>query len=294
MENVNPFVPVPSNGLHARITREINELRAILAMIDSHLKNIDHTLPNKIDMNNLESEDELINTPLVSPFLDSDDESNDGEVLNELDEYRNAGNFNPNRISNSFDEEELAFPCMIGFRKFVAYFDPFFPMNIITRKAYNTIMVDRLESTRRNLVAIVRDVYVFVGSFTYITDFVVLEDIGEFIVSDTTDVVMGRPFRAVTQLEYDCVKGLISFSRIFDTYIYRMPRIISRLKNFDWSKVMPILELSQHDLIGGLKYSYEKNKFTYKNCLNLRPEYQVDESMKEWLTRGHVSLHEVT
>ncbi|GJS84452.1 retrovirus-related pol polyprotein from transposon TNT 1-94 [Tanacetum coccineum] len=76
------------------------------SMIDSHLKNVDHTmLPNEIDMNDLESEDELIDTLLVSPFLDSDD----GEVLNELDEYGNAGNFFPNRIINSFDGEDLAF-----------------------------------------------------------------------------------------------------------------------------------------------------------------------------------------
>ncbi|GJW09328.1 hypothetical protein Tco_1575155, partial [Tanacetum coccineum] len=128
-------------------------------------------------------------TPFVSPFLDSDDESDDGEVLNELDEYGNAGNV---------------------LLKFVAYFDSFLPMKIITRKAYNTIMVEGLESTGRNLVAVVRDVYVFVGSFTYVTDFVVLEDIGEFIVSDMADVVMGRPFRDVIQLEYDYIKGLIS------------------------------------------------------------------------------------
>ncbi|GKD58984.1 hypothetical protein Tco_1296493 [Tanacetum coccineum] len=118
-------------------------------------------------------------------------------------------------------------------------------------------MVEGLENTRRNLVAIVRDIYVFVGSFTYDTDFVVLEDIEEFIVSDIAEVMVGRPFKAVTQLEYDCVKGLISFTRIFDTYIFRMPRAIPKLKNFEWS-----------------------------------PEYQVDEDMKEWLTRGHVSTEQ--
>ncbi|GKE45880.1 hypothetical protein Tco_1473164 [Tanacetum coccineum] len=200
MENANPFIPILPNGLHARITQELNELRAISAMINSHLKNVNHTmLPNEIDIDDLESEDELIDT-CVSPFLDLNDESNDGEVLTELDEYRSVRNFYPNRIINSFDGEDLAFPCMISFRKFVAYFGPFLPMNIITRRAENTIMIEGLESMGRNLVAIVRNVYVFVGSFTYITDFVVLEDIGEFIVSDMIDVVMGRPFRDVTQL----------------------------------------------------------------------------------------------
>ncbi|GKD38909.1 hypothetical protein Tco_1259116 [Tanacetum coccineum] len=143
-------------------------------------------------MDELESDDGLVDTTLVSPFLDSDDESDDGEVLNELYECGNARNFYGIRIINSLDGEDLAFPCMIGFRKFVAYFEPFLPMNIITRKAYNTIMVEGLKSTRRNLVAIVRDVYVSVGSFTFVMDFVVLEDIKEYIVSDMADVMMRR------------------------------------------------------------------------------------------------------
>ncbi|GKE58769.1 hypothetical protein Tco_1497954, partial [Tanacetum coccineum] len=123
-------------------------------------------------MDDLEPDDESVDTPLVSPFLDLDDDFDDGEVLNELEEYGNAGKLCRQRKINSFDGDDLAFQCMIGFRKFVAYFDPFSPMNISMRKAYNTIMVEGLESIGKNLVAIVRDVYVFVGSFTYIMDFV--------------------------------------------------------------------------------------------------------------------------
>nr|GEV89231.1 hypothetical protein [Tanacetum cinerariifolium] len=103
----------------------------------------------------LESDDKSVDTPLVSPFLDSDDDSDDGEVLNELEEYGNAEQLCRQREINSFDGDELAFQCMVGFRKFVAYFDPFLPMNIITHKAYNTIMVEGLESTGKNLVAII-------------------------------------------------------------------------------------------------------------------------------------------
>ncbi|GJV23443.1 hypothetical protein Tco_1376138 [Tanacetum coccineum] len=227
MENANPFMPALSNGLHARITHKLNELHAISAMIDSRLENIDHiciiippTTPfeqllndfmnphDVFEIDDLESYDESVDTPLVSPFLDSDDELGDGEVLNEIDEYGNAGIFYRNRIINSIDRDDLAFPCMIGFRKFVSHFDTFLPMNIITRKAYNTMMVEGFKSTERNL------------------------DIGKFIVSDISEFVMGRAFRAVTQLEYDYVKGLISFTRIFDTYIFLMPRTIRWLKNF--------------------------------------------------------------
>ncbi|GJS09698.1 hypothetical protein Tco_0366494 [Tanacetum coccineum] len=159
-------------------------------------------------MDELESDDGLVDTTLVSPFLDSDDESDDGEVLNELDECGNAGNFYGIRIINSLDGEDLAFPCMIGFRKFVAYFEPFLPMNIITRKDYNTIMVEGLKSTRRNLVAIVRDAYVSVGSFTFVMDFVVLEDIEEFIVSDMADLSKTRSLDYLNSSKVNLISDL--------------------------------------------------------------------------------------
>ncbi|GJT50251.1 hypothetical protein Tco_0976408 [Tanacetum coccineum] len=145
------------------------------------------------------------------------------EVLNELIEYENPGTLLRERIINSLDGDNLAFECMIGFRKFTAYLDLFLPMNIISRKAYNTIMVKGLEGMGKNLVSVIKDVYVFVGSFTYIMDFVVLEDIGEFIMSDMAEVLMGIPFRKITKLKYDVAKGnfssktKISFSQNMET-----------------------------------------------------------------------------
>ncbi|GKE76442.1 hypothetical protein Tco_1542562 [Tanacetum coccineum] len=276
MENANPPPtnnrPVLPIALHTRFNQELLELQKISAFFDSRLESIEQFL-NRFT-------DQLMKL--------------DEEALNELSEYENGGILHRERKINSFDGDDLAFECMIVFRKFTAYLDPFLPMNIISRKAYNTITVDRLEGTGKNLVAIVRDVYVFVGSFTYFTDFVVLEDIGDFIMSDMAEVLMGRPFRKTTRLNYDVTKGLVSFTKIFDTYTYWMSCTIPRLKNFNWSKVPPLLELSQNDLMNGLRRSHEKNKFMYKNCLNLGPQYQVDESLKEWLIQGHVSIHEVT
>ncbi|GJW33070.1 hypothetical protein Tco_0053102 [Tanacetum coccineum] len=46
---------------------------------------------SKVGIEDLKPDDESVDTPLVSPFLDSDDDSDDGEVLNELEEYGNAG-----------------------------------------------------------------------------------------------------------------------------------------------------------------------------------------------------------
>ncbi|GJT09594.1 hypothetical protein Tco_0856636 [Tanacetum coccineum] len=223
MENVNP---PPTNNRHvlpsalrARINQELHELKVILAFVDSHLESIEQFLNNFA--NNLESDDESGETPLVSPFPNSDNDSDDEEVLKELSEYENAGTLRRERIINSSDGDDLAFECMIGFRKFTAYLDPFLPMNIISRKAYNTIMVEGLEGTGKNLVAIVRDVYIFVEIFTYITEFVVLEDIGEFIISDMAEVLMGKPFRKITKLKYDVTKGLVTLRKFHEMILGR-------------------------------------------------------------------------
>ncbi|GKE23572.1 hypothetical protein Tco_1435084 [Tanacetum coccineum] len=101
VESVNPpstnNPPILPNALHAKVVRELNELQTISAYIGFRLENIDQFLndfvnqPNEINMDDPEPDAGLVDTPLVSPFLDSDDDSYDGEVLNELEEYGNAG-----------------------------------------------------------------------------------------------------------------------------------------------------------------------------------------------------------
>ncbi|GJY41451.1 hypothetical protein Tco_0428721 [Tanacetum coccineum] len=55
--------------------------------------------PNETNMNDLGSDDESVDTPLVSPFPHSDNDSDDEEVLNELSEYENAGSYAEKRQS---------------------------------------------------------------------------------------------------------------------------------------------------------------------------------------------------
>ncbi|GKF73843.1 hypothetical protein Tco_0220175 [Tanacetum coccineum] len=91
MENANPFIPAPHvlpTTLRAKVVQELDELQAIPAYIDSRLENIEHFLngfvnpPNEIDMDDFEPDDESVDTPFVSLFLDSDDDFDDGEVIN--------------------------------------------------------------------------------------------------------------------------------------------------------------------------------------------------------------------
>ncbi|GJW60417.1 hypothetical protein Tco_0109752 [Tanacetum coccineum] len=211
VKNANPFSPpIPPNAPRDQIVQELDELLEIYAMIDSQLENIDHDLinvsppasleqllhefldpPAYLEIDDIVSDTDFVDTPLICPFLDSHDEIDDGEVVNDI--YLNEECFSK-QISR-FSERDLAFPCMIGFKKIVAYFDPNLSMNIITRKAINTIMVNQLASRDDKFVAIVRNVQVFVGGFTYTTDFIIFEDIEKYIKIGLSEIVMGKLLR---------------------------------------------------------------------------------------------------
>ncbi|GJS04174.1 putative ribonuclease H-like domain-containing protein [Tanacetum coccineum] len=57
--------------------------------------------PDELLVDDSESDTKSYETPLISPFLDSDDESDDEEVINELNEYGNIWNFYLDRIINN-------------------------------------------------------------------------------------------------------------------------------------------------------------------------------------------------
>ncbi|GKB21578.1 hypothetical protein Tco_0855501 [Tanacetum coccineum] len=119
MENSNPQPtnnrPVLPVVLRTRAVQELHELHKFLAFFNSCLKSIERFLnsfanqPNETNTNNHESDDGSVDTPLVSPFPHSDNDSNDEEVLNELTEYENARTLRRERIINSFDGDDLAF-----------------------------------------------------------------------------------------------------------------------------------------------------------------------------------------
>nr|GEW94431.1 hypothetical protein [Tanacetum cinerariifolium] len=106
-------------ALHAQAIQELYEIQKISAFVDSHLESIERFLnnfanqPNETNTNDLKSDDESVDTSLVSPFSHSDIDSDDGEVLNVLIEYENVGMLRREKEINSFDGDDLAFKCMI-------------------------------------------------------------------------------------------------------------------------------------------------------------------------------------
>lgn len=124
----------------------------------------------------------------------------------------------------------------------------------------------------------VKRLHVFVGNFTYVTDFMIVEDIRLVIDSCLTQVVLGKPFVEVSKMTYDSSLGIVRFKEETDEIAYQMPykieqyRLLSTLEKYHKQAVY---YRSGEDKRKGVDYVIRKMLGFYNECLQLGPEYKT-------------------
>ncbi|GJX13558.1 hypothetical protein Tco_0205316 [Tanacetum coccineum] len=110
------------------------------------------------------------------------------------------------------------------------------------------------------------------------------------------DVIVGEPFCKASCVEARRFNGIITIRDGDDSVTYQMVRSNPRFKhltNEKCNKIPALLKVSEQDKMNGISHSYQKLKGFYKGVLNLGPEFIRDAKVEEWLTRGHISVHEM-
>ncbi|GJV32050.1 hypothetical protein Tco_1392450 [Tanacetum coccineum] len=95
-----------------------------------------------------------------------------------------------------------------------------------------------------------------------------LEDIDAYRDEGIGDIIIGEPFFREVRIK-----------------VKRFKRVITLYNGDD--------EISEKDVKNGISHAYQKLKGFYKGVLNLGPNYFGNAKMEEWLTRGHISTHEM-
>ncbi|GJY37961.1 homeodomain-like protein [Tanacetum coccineum] len=167
----------------------------------------------------------------------------------------------------------LKFSCMIGFEFTHVNFFPLLYVDMMSRKFYNSIMKNKMVYKGDNVVGALMNVPIFVGTFSVMTDFAVLEDMDAYRDEGMADVIFGKPFLREVGIKTKRFKGIITLYNGDDEITYQM--------------------VSEKDKKNGISHAYRKLKGLYKGVLNLGPDYIRDAKMEEWLTRGHISVHEM-
>ncbi|GJW70614.1 hypothetical protein Tco_0127531 [Tanacetum coccineum] len=131
---------------------------------------------------------------------------------------------------------------------------------------------------------------------SHIDYFAVLENMDDYRDEGIGDVIFGEPFLREVGIKTRRFKGMITIYNGDDEVTYQMVRSHPRFKhhtNEQCNKIPPLLKVSEEDNMNGISHPYQKLKGFYKGVLNLGPDYIRDAKMEEWLTRGHISVHEM-
>ncbi|GJZ17788.1 hypothetical protein Tco_0553911 [Tanacetum coccineum] len=158
----------------------------------------------------------------------------------------------------------------------------------------NSIMKDKLEYKRNNVVGALMNIPIFVGTFSILTNFAVLDDMDAYRDEGMGDVIFREPFLKEVGINAKWFEGMITIFNGNEEVTYQMVRLHPRFKhhtNEQCNKILPLLKVSEEDKMNGNSYSYQKIKNFYNGVLNLGPKYVRDTEMKEWHTRGHISVH---
>ncbi|GJZ70973.1 MAK10-like protein [Tanacetum coccineum] len=177
----------------------------------------------------------------------------------------------------------LKIPCNIGHVNIEkAYIDLNSPLNVITRMMYNWIMRRKLNPQENvnggvsNFTGRIKRMHVFVGNFTYIVDFVIIEDISSIIDPRLSQVVLGKPFVEISNMTHDPPEGVVRFTNGNNEVAYKMPHKIEQydsLSNLEKEHTKLVYLRNKEDKRRGVEYVMSKILGFYKDCLELRPEY---------------------
>ncbi|GJW09432.1 hypothetical protein Tco_1575259 [Tanacetum coccineum] len=130
-----------------------------------------------------------------------------------------------------------------------------------------------------NFMGRVIGMHIFVGNFTYIMDFLMVDDINLVIDPCLSRVVQGKPLVEVSNMTYDSSLGIVKFTNEVDEVAYKMPHKIEKfqsLSNMEKEHKQPVYFRNDEDKRQGVDYVMKKIFGFYKECLELGPKYKTN------------------
>ncbi|GJQ99026.1 retrovirus-related pol polyprotein from transposon TNT 1-94 [Tanacetum coccineum] len=212
------------------------------------------------------------------------------------------------------DPRSFTLPCYINnicFEKALEYLGAsvsVMPLTTFTNLSLGELApmeltVELADRTIKHPKGIENNILVGIGKFVFLVDFIILhmpEDV-------KVPLILERPFLSTTHAKIDVFKREITLRWTTRMFTVMRRWEMSLLENhfvelhvscdskdlLPFTMMRPLLKVSARDKLNGISHPYQLLKRFYKGILNLGHEYVRDEKMEEWLTRKHVSMHEM-
>ncbi|GJS57079.1 hypothetical protein Tco_0651863 [Tanacetum coccineum] len=118
--------------------------------------------------------------------------------------------------------------------------------------------------------------HIFVGNFTYIADFMIVEDISSFIDPRLSQVVLGKPFVELSKMTHDLSEGVVRFTNGTNEIAYKIPHKIEQYNSpsdLEKEHTKLVYLRNEEDKRRGVEYVMSKILGFYKECLELGLKY---------------------
>ncbi|GJV95083.1 hypothetical protein Tco_1546660 [Tanacetum coccineum] len=141
-----------------------------------------------------------------------------------------ANSYEASHINNSIPRKEkdpgsFTLPCYINnvcFDNALADLGPVLPINVMSKKFYNSIMKDKIEFRGRNELGDWANIPIFIGNFYVLTNFTVVKDMDPYLDEGMGEVVVGKPFCEVSCVETKRFDGMITIYDEDECVTYQM------------------------------------------------------------------------
>ncbi|GJR86778.1 hypothetical protein Tco_1179542 [Tanacetum coccineum] len=118
--------------------------------------------------------------------------------------------------------------------------------------------------------------HIFVGNFTYVADFMIVEDISSIIDPRLSQVLLGKPFVEISNMTRDLSLGVVKFTDGINEIAYKIPHKIEKynsLSDLEKEHTKSVYLRNKEEKKRGVAYTMSKILGFYKECIELRPEY---------------------
>ncbi|GJV66434.1 integrase, catalytic region, zinc finger, CCHC-type containing protein [Tanacetum coccineum] len=129
-----------------------------------------------------------------------------------------------------------------------------------------------------NFTGRIKGMHIFVRNFTYVSDFMIVEDISSIIDPRLSQVVLGKPFVVISNMTHDLSLGVVRFTNGINEIAYKMFHKIERYNSLSYLEkehTKSVYFRNEEDKRRGVDYVMSKILGFYKECLELGPEYLI-------------------
>nr|GFA29319.1 retrotransposon Orf1 [Tanacetum cinerariifolium] len=126
---------------------------------------------------------------------------------------------------------------------------------------------DNMNKGVSNFTGRIKGMHVFVGNFTNVVDFMIIEDISSIIDPRLSQVVLGKPFVEISNMTHDPPEGVVRFTNRNDKVAYKMPYKIEQynsLSNLEKEHIKLVYLRNEEDNKRGVEYVMNKILGFYK------------------------------